>query len=221
MELSGGQQQRAAFARILASDAKILLLDEPFSALDHYLKWKLELELREVLKSYGGAAVLVSHDRGEVYRLASRAAVIERGQMQPPHTRDALFENPQTLAATLLTGCKNVSKAERLDAHRVRAADWQLDLTVAAREPQSVAYAGLRAHFLEYREGAEDPARNIFSMEVADVIEDTFSYLVMIRRAGHQASCIRWELPKAEWRAIKAPVLSVYFPPEKIMLMES
>lgn len=221
MELSGGQQQRAAFARILASDAKILLLDEPFSALDHYLKWKLELELREVLKSYGGAAVLVSHDRGEVYRLASRAAVIERGMMQAPHTRDALFENPQTLAATLLTGCKNVSKAERLDAHRVRAADWQLDLTVAAREPQSVAYAGLRAHFLEYREGAEDPACNIFSMEVADVIEDTFSYLVMIRRAGHQASCIRWELPKAEWRAIKAPVLSVYFPPEKIMLMES
>ena len=112
-------------------------------------------------------------------------------------------------------------RSERLDAHRVRAADWQLDLTVAAREPQSVAYAGLRAHFLEYREGAEDPARNIFSMEVADVIEDTFSYLVMIRRAGHQASCIRWELPKAEWRAIKAPVLSVYFPPEKIMLMES
>lgn len=181
----------------------------------------MELELREVLKSYGGAAVLVSHDRGEVYRLASRAAVIERGMMQAPHTRDALFENPQTFAATLLTGCKNVSKAERLDAHRVRAADWQLDLTVAAREPQSVAYAGLRAHFLEYREGAEDPACNIFSMEVADVIEDTFSYLVMIRRAGHQASCIRWELPKAEWRAIKAPVLSVYFPPEKIMLMES
>ena len=82
MELSGGQQQRAALARILASDAKILLLDEPFSALDHYLKWKLELELREVLRAYDGAALLVSHDRGEVYRMASRAAVIDRGQMQ-------------------------------------------------------------------------------------------------------------------------------------------
>ena len=50
---------------------------------------------------------------------------------------------------------------------------------------------------------------------------DTFSYLVMIRRAGHEAASIRWELPKEEWRAIEAPRLSVYFPPEKIMLMES
>ena len=221
MELSGGQQQRAALARILASDAKILLLDEPFSALDHYLKWKLELELREVLRAYDGAALLVSHDRGEVYRMASRAAVIDRGQMQAVHTRDELFENPSTLAATLLTGCKNVSKAERLDAHHIRAEDWQLTLTVAGGEPQRVAYAGLRAHFLEYRQGAENPQNNIFSMEVTDVIEDTFSYLVMIRRAGRKAASIRWELPKEEWRAIEAPRLSVYFPPEKIMLMES
>lgn len=206
MELSGGQQQRAALARILASDAKILLLDEPFSALDHYLKWKLELELREVLRAYDGAALLVSHDRG---------------QMQAVHTRDELFENPRTLAATLLTGCKNVSKAERLDAHHIRAEDWQLTLNVTDGEPQCVAYAGLRAHFLEYREGAENPQNNIFSMEVTDVIEDTFSYLVMIRRAGHEASSIRWELPKEEWRAIEAPRLSVYLPPEKIMLMES
>ncbi|WP_302358417.1 sulfate/molybdate ABC transporter ATP-binding protein [uncultured Mitsuokella sp.] len=221
MELSGGQQQRAAFARILASDAKILLLDEPFSALDHYLKWKLELELREVLKSYGGAAVLVSHDRGEVYRLASRAAVIDRGQMQPVRTRDELFEHPDTLAATLLTGCKNVSAARKTAEGIVEAADWQLSLHVSGKVSDRTAYVGLRAHFLEYREGKERPEENIFRMEVTDVIEDTFSYLVMIRRAGHQASCIRWELPKAEWRAIKAPVLSVYFPPEKIMLMES
>lgn len=221
MELSGGQQQRAALARILASDAKILLLDEPFSALDHYLKWKLELELREVLRSYDGAALLVSHNRGEVYRMASRAAVIDRGRMQAVHTRDELFENPRTLAATLLTGCKNVSKAERLDAHHIRAEDWQLTLTVAGGEPQRVAYAGLRAHFFEYREGAEAPEKNIFSMEVTDVIEDTFSYLVMIRRAGRKAASIRWELPKEEWCAIEAPRLSVYFPPEKIMLMES
>lgn len=217
----GTRQQRAALARILASDAKILLLDEPFSALDHYLKWKLELELREVLRAYDSAALLVSHDRGEVYRMASRAAVIDRGQMQAVHTRDELFENPSTLAATLLTGCKNVSKAERLDAHHIRAEDWQLTLNVTDGEPQCVAYAGLRAHFLEYREGAENPQNNIFSMEVTDVIEDTFSYLVMIRRAGHEAASIRWELPKEEWRAIEAPRLSVYFPPEKIMLMES
>ena len=131
MELSGGQQQRAALARILAADAKILLLDEPFSALDHYLKWKLELELREVFKLYSGAAMLVSHDRGEVYRLADRAAAIDRGRMQKVCTRDELFQNPETLAATLLTGCKNVSRARRLSDGCVEAEDWQLTLQVS------------------------------------------------------------------------------------------
>lgn len=221
MELSGGQQQRAALARILAADAKILLLDEPFSALDHYLKWKLELELREVLKSYGGAAMLVSHDRGEVYRLADHAAVIDRGQMQPVRTRDELFEHPNTLAATLLTGCKNVSAAQKTGNGIVEAADWQLTLHVSGPVSNQTAYVGLRAHFLVYREGGERPEENIFRMEVTDVIEDTFSYLIMVRRAGTNARCIRWELPKEEWRRIEAPVLSLYFPPEKLMLMDS
>ncbi len=221
MEFSGGQQQRAALARIFASDAQILLLDEPFSALDHYLKWKLELELREVLKSYGGAAVLVSHDRGEVYRLADRAAVIDRGQMQPVRTRDELFEHPDTLAATLLTGCKNVSAARKTAAGIVEAADWQLSLRVSGKVSDQTAYVGLRAHFLEYREGKERPEENIFRMEVTDVIEDTFSYLIMVRRAGTEASHIRWELPKDEWHCIEAQELLLYFPPEKLMLMDS
>ncbi|MGN0949693.1 MAG: sulfate/molybdate ABC transporter ATP-binding protein [Mitsuokella sp.] len=221
MELSGGQQQRAALARILAADAKILLLDEPFSALDHYLKWKLELELREVLKSYGGAAILVSHDRGEVYRLADHAAVIDRGRMQKVCTRDELFEHPDTLAATLLTGCKNVSAARKTGEHTVEAMEWQLPLQVSGKVSAKTAYIGLRAHFLEYREGGECPEKNIFRMEVADVIEDTFSYLVMVRRAGTNARRIRWELPKEEWQRIAAAKLSLYFPPEKIILMDS
>ena len=58
-------------------------------------------------------------------------------------------------------------------------------------------------------------------MEVTDVIEDTFSYLIMVRRAGTEASRIRWELPKDEWHRIEAKELSLYFPPEKLMLMDS
>ena len=217
MELSGGQQQRAALARILASDAKILLLDEPFSALDHYLKWKLELELREVLRAYDGAALLVSHDRGEVYRMASRAAVIDRGQMQAVHTRDELFENPSTLAATLLTGCKNVSLVQRVDQHRVIADDWQLELMTEQIVPDKVRYAGIRAHYIEVKAAA---GVNTFCMEVVKVIEDTFSYLIMIRRQGTRAKPIRWELDKSAWHSIAAAQLYLYFPPDKIMLME-
>lgn len=216
-ELSGGQQQRAAFARILGSDAEILLLDEPFSALDSYLKWQLELELDDVLRFYGGAALLVSHDRGEVYRLADKVAVINQGQMEQAHPTKELFQNPETLAATLLTGCKNISAAQKLDDCHIRAEEWQLDLRVPVAE--KARYVGIRAHFLEKK---EFPAENTFPMEIVKVIEDTFSYLVMVRRKGTDAKAIRWELSKEDWLKFQASEKELYlhFPPEKIMQME-
>ena len=79
-QLSGGQCQRVALARILTSNAEILLLDEPTSALDSHLKWQLELQLADILKLYG-AAILVSHDCEEVYRLADSVALIHRGKI--------------------------------------------------------------------------------------------------------------------------------------------
>lgn len=216
-ELSGGQQQRAAFARILSSDAGLLLLDEPFSALDSYLRWQLELELSEVLQAYDGMALLVSHDRGEVYRLADRVAVIDRGKMETAYTKHELFQHPDTLAATLLTGCKNVSLVQRVDQHRVIADDWQLELMTEQIVPDKVRYAGIRAHYIEVKAAA---GVNTFCMEVVKVIEDTFSYLIMIRRQGTRAKPIRWELDKSAWHSIVAAQLYLYFPPDKIMLME-
>ncbi|SFT49975.1 molybdate transport system ATP-binding protein [Selenomonas sp. GACV-9] len=218
-ELSGGQQQRAAFARILAADSELLLLDEPFSALDGYLKWQLELELGDVLKSYHGTALLVSHDRGEVYRLAGKAAVIKQGRLEQVHTTKDLFKNPETLAATLLTGCKNISQAKQVAKQRIWAEDWALELAVAAGVPENIRYAGIRAHFLELRSQAGE---NTYPMEIVQIIEDVFSYLVMIRRQGTSAKPIRWELPKAVWEeySSRKTELYVYIPPEKIILMQ-
>ena len=217
--LSGGQQQRVAFARILASEAKLLLLDEPFSALDSYLKWQLETELMDMLPSYGSTALLVSHDRGEVYRLADKIAVINRGQMEPPAKKKELFRHPKTLSATLLTGCKNISAAQREDESHIYAADWKLSLKTSTEPPSGTKYAGIRAHFLEPREGAE--GENVFSMEVVRVIEDTFSFIVMIRPTGKDAAPIRWELEKKDWQRLSGRELFIYFPPEAIMLLES
>ena len=217
--LSGGQQQRVAFARILAAGAKLLLLDEPFSALDSYLKWQMETELMDLLPAYEKTALLVSHDRGEVYRLADRVAVINRGQMEPPADKKVLFHNPGTLSATLLTGCKNISAAERHDESHIYAADWGLTLRTAEPPSTGIKYAGIRAHFLEPRENVN--GENVFPMEVQRVIEDTFSYIVMIRPKGTDISPIRWELEKKSWQRLAGRELFIYFPPEAIMLMES
>ena len=69
-ELSGGQQQRVALARIMAYEPDAILLDEPFSALDEFLKDKLQQELMEMLEDYPGTVILVSHSRDEIYRFS-------------------------------------------------------------------------------------------------------------------------------------------------------
>ena len=215
-ELSGGQQQRGALARLLAAEPELVLLDEPLSALDSCLKWQLEQVLRETIAGRG--AVLVTHDRGEAYRLAPRIALLEHGRMKKPRTREQLFQNPDTLAAALLTGCKNVSAAQKIADHKIMALDWQLPLSVAGTVPDRIKYVALRAHYLEI---GQVGAANTFTMEVTQVVEDVFSYLVMVRLWGREGHALRWEISKPVWEEMGRPSqINVYFPPDRLMIME-
>ena len=81
-QLSGGQQQRVALARILVSAPRILLLDEPFSALDSHLRFRLEREMYKVARDFGKTVILVSHDRDEVFRLSDKIAVMNEGRVE-------------------------------------------------------------------------------------------------------------------------------------------
>lgn len=213
-ELSGGQQQRVAFARILTSHAEILLLDEPFSELDSYLKWRLELQLGEIFRTYGNAAILVSHDRDEVFRLSDRIAVMTQGKISETNTKHELFQNPRTRAAAILTGCKNISVAKKIGSNEVFAEDWQIPLTLNKKIPDDLKFIGIHSHFPEKVSAAGE---NTFEMEVAKVIEGTFFYIVMFRTGN---GLIRWEVPKRLWRAISADKIFLRFPAEKIILMD-
>lgn len=141
-QLSGGQCQRVALARVLASHAEFLLLDEPFSALDSYLKWQLELQLAQILKQYGGA-ILVTHDRGEVFRLSDSVAVIHDGRISEVNSTRELFLNPKTLQGAILTGC-NVSRARKIAADTVLAVDWNRTLH-AVNIPDVFNFVAVRA----------------------------------------------------------------------------
>ena len=213
-QLSGGQQQRVAFARILVADSEILLLDEPFSALDNYLKWQLELEFTEILKGYGGTAVLVSHDRGEVFRLADRIGVMNQGHLETVSGKHEVFADPKTLASTLLTGCKNISKAHCIDEHTLFAEEWGVELKVQ-KVPENLQYVAIRAHYFTE---SETDGENVFNFEVAQVIEDTFSYLVMVRLVNFKGKLLRWELEKDKWHERMAVRLKL--PAEKLILLE-
>ena len=110
-QLSGGQQQRAALARILASRPRAILLDEPLSALDSSLRRQLERELQEVLARFGGPAVWVSHDLGEVCRSCRRVCVLEDGRSSPAVGMRELIEAPGTAGAARISGCRNLVRA--------------------------------------------------------------------------------------------------------------
>lgn len=165
-QLSGGQQQRVALARILVSDPHILLLDEPFSALDSHLRFKLEQEVRSVIRSFGKSVLLVSHDRDEVFRMADRIAVMENGRIDAIGTKKEVFADPKTRTGAMLTGCKNISAVERREDGRIYAKDWGMELTLgrevaastasdegaAARRAASMQYIGIRMHDIQLLE---------------------------------------------------------------------
>ena len=98
-ELSGGQQQRVALARILVNEPDILLLDEPFSALDSYLKEKVMTELKDLLRQFPKDVVLVTHSRDEAYQLCQSIAVLDDGRVSACAPTKELFADPQSRAA--------------------------------------------------------------------------------------------------------------------------
>ncbi len=93
-ELSGGQQQRVALARALAPDPALILLDEPFSALDATLRAQLRGEVREILRAAGATTVFVTHDQGEALEISDRVAVMRAGRIEQISTPDELYLRP-------------------------------------------------------------------------------------------------------------------------------
>lgn len=91
-ELSGGQQQRAALARMMICEPEVILLDEPFSALDVYLRDQLQREMMEFLKEYSGTVILVSHSRDEIYRMSEEMLVMDHGRIVGRGKRKRCFK---------------------------------------------------------------------------------------------------------------------------------
>ncbi|MDR1650502.1 MAG: ATP-binding cassette domain-containing protein [Synergistaceae bacterium] len=217
--LSGGQRQRAALARIMASEPSVIMLDEPLSALDSYLRWQLEGELASILDDFG-ATIYVSHNRDEVYRLCSHVCVMSSGRTEPVRTVKDLFESPDTLASSLLSGCKNYSRIERVGERRVRAADWDAELECGAPVPDDASFIGIRAHYLH---PVPEDGDNVFPCVVARVTEDVFHTIVSLEAgsSGHGFSKIRMEIPKGAARGLSAgDTIRIGVKPRDVMLLK-
>ena len=181
-QLSGGQKQRVALARVFASSPKVLMLDEPFSALDSHLQWQLEQEIKEHLKTFDGQTLFVSHKREEIFRISDKIAMMQNGHMQPACTVQELFNNPKTLSALLLTGCKNVSNAKKISPKKIYAKSWGIELELNNAIKTDIKHIGIRASFLKISNSND--VINTFKFKIIDIIEDILENIIVLQSFG-------------------------------------
>ena len=111
-QLSGGQQQRIALARCLAIDPKVLLLDEPFGALDKNLRLDMQIEVKRLVCESGVTTILVTHDQEEALSMADRIAVMSRGNIEQVSSPTEIYDKPETLFVNQFVGATNAMLGE-------------------------------------------------------------------------------------------------------------
>lgn len=224
-ELSGGQQQRTALARIMAYEPEIILLDEPFSAMDMFLRNRLQQELLDLLEEYEGTVIMVSHDRDEIYRFSDDLLIMEAGRTEKFGKCREIFANPGKKAAARLTGCKNFSRVERIGTFHLNAPDFGVALRLDREIPKGTSHIGFRAH--EFIPVWGEREENCIKAQVESAAELPFEKQYYLLPEGEHASNAKrericWFVQKDKWPEIEKKGLPDYlkFPVEHILLLE-
>lgn len=218
-EISGGQQQRTALARIIASKPEAILLDEPFSATDSYLKWKLEMTVSDTIKNFGGLSIMVTHDRNEAYRNCGGICIINDGKTEKILNTKEFMECPKTVGAARISGCKNIYRFERTQKENVIfVPSLNIYLKTDENIGKNCRYIGLRAHYFHF-----DGGENEIVCETERVIEDVFSTIIMLKPVnfGHDSELIRIETDKKKAaELISNKRIKIYIEPRNVLLLE-
>lgn len=197
-QLSGGQQQRVALARILAYNPDVILLDEPFSAMDTFLKEQLRIELVNLLRDFDGFSILVTHDRDEVFQFCDELLILDKGKIIAKGDTHELFENPGKVQVARLTGCKNISKIEVIDEYHLETLDWGVVFEVSEKISPNITHIGIRAHDFS---PAEKDDVNVFDTKNAKKLEMPFEWEIILTnglwwKCDKQIHDHEFEIPK-------------------------
>lgn len=215
-QLSGGQQQRVALARILVNEPEVLLLDEPFSALDSHLRIQMEREIQRILCKFGKTVILVSHNQEEVFRLTDSVGVMNGGKLEVVGQKRQIFANPETKTGAMLTGYTNISPIDRLNDHQIYAKAWGIKLNVSI-ETEEICYVGIRPQDLELKETMEE---NTVCCRVMEERENPFSYTLLVYPVEREekAGLYLW-VEKEFWENKRREILLVHFSSIKLVLL--
>lgn len=221
-QLSGGEKQRAALARTLAVEPEVLLLDEPFSSLDEHLRNQMVKSLIETLSDYSGVTLFVTHNMEEAYRICSNLVILSKGNSAPSGDKDSVFRAPQTLAAAQLTGCKNISLANKISDNILEATQWGCKLKISSEMPD-ITHVGIRAHHISLSDKITE--ENVFPCWPSYISEAPFRIMVYLmigkKPLGAKEYHIQWEISREKWDELKnIPVpWNICLKPESLILI--
>ncbi|NEQ12539.1 MAG: molybdate ABC transporter permease subunit [Moorea sp. SIO1G6] len=222
-QLSGGQQQRVALARALAIEPEAILLDEPLSALDNYLRSQIEQLLADVFANYQGVMLLVTHKLEEAYRVCEDLVILDHGQVIGAGYKEDIFRHPPNFKVAQLTECKNFSRLQIVDPYHIKAIDWHCRLQVVEQLNSSLTYVGIRAHHLRFV--IKQETVNTFPCWLVRISETPYRitlYLKLNSSANHELDYhLQGEVFKEKWDKIKDHPFPwyVYLDPLQLILM--
>ncbi|WP_312502241.1 sulfate/molybdate ABC transporter ATP-binding protein [Lacrimispora sp.] len=219
-QLSGGQQQRVALARMLLYSPDIIMLDEPFSALDGFLKDTLQMEMLELIRDYAGDVLMVSHSRDEIYKFCDRMILLSDGKTILKGSTKDIFRRPERMEAAKLTGCKNISSIEKISDYELYACDWKIKLKTEEKIGDSIRYVGIRGHNLIPVLGMEE--ENVMGIELAGFADTPFQRQYLFQNTDDKTSSkIWWIQDKTDFEdgMLKNIPSFIRFPKEDLLLL--
>lgn len=222
-QISGGQQQRVALARALAVEPEILLLDEPFSALDNHLKVHMMKEMLASLQEFQGNTLFVTHNIEEAYRLCDHIAVLNAGRVETLGLKEEIFQNPASLETAKITGCKNIAPAMRQSEHIIEVPDWDIQVKTSMKIEQEQGFTGIRANHIKLVDAI--CRENCFSVWIADESEAPFRTTLYLKIGSPPFKLddfhIQWEVSKDQRDMIKnlPPPIKIYMDPKDVFFV--
>ena len=171
----------------------LLMLDEPFSALDSHLRDQLQLQTKALLAQFGKPVLLVTHSRDEAYRLCGQIAVVDQGRFLVLKETKALFADPGSVQAARLTGCKNIAEARKTGDYELEVPAWGVRLRTAQPVADGVRAVGIRAHYFNSR-----ATQNRYPVRFTGEMEEPFEVILQFRYAGQDPAApdLWWRIPK-------------------------
>jgi len=226
-QLSGGQQQRVALARALICNPDVLLLDEPFSALDTHLRFQMEQELIATLNTYAGTTLFITHNLEEAYRICQNLLILEQGTAIAHADKHTIFEHPNRVSIAKLTGCKNFSRAKVSGVRQIDAIDWNCTLQLTEPMSSHFTQVGIRAHHLKFVDILHlTPDLNTFPCWVAATSETPHRMTVFLKLQSaplHSSDYhLQAEVFKEKWKTLKNQPFPwhIHLNPQQLMLLE-